>query len=76
MNQAVRMLYKLGMTYIKPEFAHGVEWKVPKRFSEKQIKSALSNLPHTFENQNFSFSFDVFEKIHNSGCLVYELRKH
>lgn len=73
-NLAVRLLLKLRMSYIEPEFAYGVEWKIPKEFNEKQIKAALSNLPYTYRNQKFYFRSDVFEQIDNSNCLVYELR--
>lgn len=76
MNLAISLIHKLGMRYVEPEFAYGVEWKIPQEYNEKQIKFALSNLPYTFNNQNFFSSFEVFEEIDKSNCIIYELRKH
>lgn len=75
LNQSVRLLHSLRMYYIEPEFAYGVEWKISITFNEKQIKNALSNLPYTFPNQNFSSSFERFQEIDDSKCLDYELKK-
>lgn len=75
LNRAVKLLHKLGMTYVEPESAHGVVWKIPQRFNEKQIKAALSNLPHTFQNQRFYFAIEVFKEIYESDCLIYELKQ-
>ena len=76
LREAVRLLNRLQMKYIEPEIAHGVEWKVPKVYNEKQIKEAISNLPCVFQNQNFYFRYDEFHKIDNSKCFEYDLRKH
>ena len=75
-NQAVRLLNRLQMLNVEPELAHGVEWKIPKKYNEKQFKQAISKLPCIFENQNFYSSYDVFQKIDDSKCFDYELRKH
>lgn len=74
LNCAVRLLHKLRMTFVEPEFEHGVEWKIPKEYNEKQLKIALSNLPHIFKNQDFYFRSDAFEEMSKSDCLVYELK--
>jgi hypothetical protein len=75
-NESVRLLNRLQMTYIEPEIAHGVEWKIPKLYNEKQIKEAISKLPFAFVNQNFYFRYDEFEKIDDSKCFEYKLQKH
>ncbi len=75
-NQAVRILHKLRMTVVKPEAAYNVEWKNPQTYNEKQLKIALSDLPFTFENQNFYYKFEFFKQIDDCACLEYELRKH
>ena len=75
-NESVRLLNRLQMFYVEPEFAHGVEWKIPKTYNEKQLKQAISKLPCIFENQNFYFNYDAFKKIDSSKCLDYELRKN
>lgn len=74
LNLAVILLKKLSMTFIEPEFAHGVEWKIPKEFNEKQLKNILENLPYTFKNQNFYFHHKQFEEMKNSSVLDYELK--
>ena len=75
-RQAVLLLNKLGMTYIIPEIEHGVEWKIPKRYTEKQIKQRLEKLPATFEKQQFYFKFEVFEEINLARCCEYEIQEH
>ena len=74
LNESVRLLNRLQMTYVIPEFEHGVVWKIPKPYNEKQIKEAITKLPFTFKNQIFSSRYDEFEKIDDSKCFDYELR--
>lgn len=74
-NEAVRLLNRLQMKYVKPEFEHGISWKIPKIYNQKQIKEAISKLPCVFKNQNFYFRYDEFQKIEKSKCFEYELRK-
>jgi len=74
LNLAIILLKKLSMTFVEPEPAHGVEWKIPKQFNEKQLKEILQNLPHTFNNQRFYFRCEEFEAMKNSNVLDYELK--
>ena len=76
LNETIRLLNSLSMTYIATEISNGIEWKLPKTYKQKQIKEAISKLPCIFKNQNFYFRYDVFEKIDNSKCFEYELIKH
>jgi len=66
-EQTVLLLNKLDMTYVVPEVEHGVEWKIPKHYTQKQIKQRLEKLPATFEKQQFYFRFEVFEEINLAG---------
>lgn len=75
-NESVRFLNRLHMTYTEFEIENGIEWKTPKTYNEKQIKKAISNLPCTFQNQNFHYRFDEFQKIDDSKCFEYELREY
>jgi hypothetical protein len=75
-RQATLLLNKLDMTYVVPEVEHGVEWKIPKRYTEKQIKQRLEKLPATFEKQKFYFRFEVFEEINLARCCEYEIQEH
>jgi hypothetical protein len=74
LNSAIRLLKKLSMTFVKSEFEHNVEWKIPKEFNEKQLKEVLQNLPYTFTNQKFYFRYKEFEQMKNSKVLDYELK--
>ena len=74
LNLAIGLLKKLSMTFVKSEFEHNVEWKIPGHFNEKQLKTILQNLPCTFKNQNFYFRYKEFEEMKNSNVLNYELK--
>jgi len=76
LEQTVSLLNKLDMTYTVPEVEHGVEWKVPKHYTQKQIKQRLEKLPATFEKQRFYFRFEVFEEINLARCCEYEIQEH
>jgi hypothetical protein len=41
------------MQYVIPELENGVEWRIPKYYTFKELKQLLSNLPYTFEGQSF-----------------------
>jgi hypothetical protein len=75
-HQTAMLLHKLGMHFVKPETAHGVVWKIPQRYNQKQIKLILEKLPATFENQNFHFEYKLLEELKHSGCCEFEIRKH
>ncbi len=75
-KEAVLLLNKLNMTYVIPELENGVEWKIPKHYTQKQIKQRLENLPAKFEKQKFYFRFDVFEEINLAKCCEYEIQEH
>lgn len=75
LRETVRLLNRLQMTYVKPEFEHGILWKIPQIYNQKQIKEAISKLPCIFKNQSFYFRYDEFKKIDKSKCFEYELRK-
>ena len=75
-KETVKLLNSLQMIYVEPEFEYGIEWKIPKIYNEKQLKGAISKSPCVFENQNFYFSYEAFQKIDNAKCFDYELRKY
>lgn len=75
-QQTTMLLHKLEMYFVKPEAAHGVVWKVPQRFNQKQIKLMLEKLPATFENQNFHFKYKLLEELKYTGYCEFEIRKH
>lgn len=73
LRETVRLLNRLQMTCVEPEFEHGTSWKIPKIYNQKQIKEAISKLPCVFKKQNFYFRFDEFQNIDKSKCFEYEL---
>jgi hypothetical protein len=73
MNTTVQLLHELTMTFVIPEFAHGVEWKIPRSYSTGQIRSLLHDLPCTFTNQGFQFRFHALETLKAAHCCTYLL---
>jgi hypothetical protein len=71
-----RLLKELRMTYVEPEEAYGVVWRIPKDYRESQLRHFLHQLPYTFSGYNFFFGVEVFEEIDEAGCCTYELREH
>ena len=75
-NETVRLLNRLRISYVEAKFDQGLEWKIPKIYNEKQLRTAISKQPCVFQNQNFYLRYDEFQKIDESRCFDYELRKH
>ena len=75
-QQTVRLLLSLNMTYVVPEEAYGTMWRIPQGYTEVQIRSALASLPHTFSDQQFYFRFEEFSAIDKAGCCRYQLHGH
>jgi hypothetical protein len=75
-QQTAMFLHKLNMSFVEPEEAHDVIWKVPRRYNQKQIKLMLEKLPAMFQNQNFHFKYLLLEELKYSGYCEFEIRKH
>lgn len=71
-----RLLHGLGMSYVEPEEAHGVVWRIPRHCQVAQLKHLLQQLPYTFAGYNFYLSLEVFEEMDAARCCAYELREH
>ncbi|WP_164019322.1 YrhB domain-containing protein [Pyxidicoccus trucidator] len=76
LKTTVRLLHGLGMSYVEPEEAYGVVWRVPQRYTESQLEQFLQHLPHTFAGHGFYFHLEVFEEMDQARCCTYELREH
>ncbi|NMO19354.1 hypothetical protein HPC49_32835 [Pyxidicoccus fallax] len=76
LRTTVRLLHELDMSYVEPEFEHGVMWRIPKHYTESQLEAFLQKLPHTFAGHGFYARLEVFEKMDAVGCCAYELREH
>jgi hypothetical protein len=75
-RQTVDLLLRLDMTYLVPEEEFGAVWRIPKKYTQDQLKSALTSLPHTFFNQGFHFRFEEFLAIDRADCCEYQLHGH
>lgn len=75
-QQTVRLLLSLKMKYVVPEEESGTVWRIPQKFTEDQIRSALASLPHTFYDQKFNFGYETFLAIDKAGCCKYQLYGH
>lgn len=75
-QQTVRLLLSLKMKYVVPEEESGTVWRIPQKFTEDQIGSALASLPHTFYDQKFNIIYETFLAIDKAGCCKYQLHVH
>lgn len=69
----IDMLEELGITVVEPELAHGTLWKIPRRLNRDELKSLLSDLPHTFENVAVYFVIEALERARANRCCEFEL---
>ncbi len=76
LKTTARLLQKLDMTYVEPEEAHGVVWRIPQHYRASQLEKFLRQLPYTFAGYNFYACLEVFEELDAAGCCTYELREH
>jgi len=76
LQQTVRLLLDLHMTYVIPEKEYGTVWKIPQEYTDIQIRSALAVFPYTFFDQKFYFRYEVFLAIDKAGCCKYQLQGH
>lgn len=73
LQKALDVLSSMGLTYIDIEVEHGIEWKIPKNFTRKEIQKRLNKLPCTFKNQTFSYEIGKFKTIRNERIFEYKL---
>ena len=74
-RDAVEMLWKLNLTYVRIEVEAGTTWKTPRKFSRKEIKRRLDKPPCTFKNQGFTYAIDKFRRIREEKLFAYRLVK-
>ena len=76
MRRTIDLLLKLEMTYAIPEEENGVIWRIPRKYTEEELRQALKKQPCRFVGHCFRRSYNVFEEIERSGCCRYELTEH
>ncbi|SHJ17125.1 hypothetical protein [Flavobacterium haoranii] len=72
-QKTLDILSKIGLSYVEIEIENGTEWKIPKNFKQKEIKSRLDKLPCKFKNQSFTYSINEFKKIRSERIFEYKL---
>jgi hypothetical protein len=72
----LQALFKLDMQYVIPEWMHGTEWRVPRRYSMKELAQQISELPCRFEGQSFCYRVEVFDWMNETKCCEYSLIEH
>jgi hypothetical protein len=72
-RETARLLNKLRLQYVKPEFKDGVTWKIPKQFTSKMIEQRLASLPCVFKNQNLYFKAPEFIEISEKAAFTFQL---
>jgi hypothetical protein len=76
LSATIEALLELDMQYVIPELENGVEWRIPKYYTFKELKQLLSNLPYTFKGQSFWHRVDIFDHINETKCCNYSLSEY
>lgn len=69
----VQLLHKLDMRYVVPEWEYGVEWRIPKLYTVREIRDLLKKLPFTFAGQGFWHRENIFDRLNETQCCKYVL---
>ncbi|MBW4472583.1 MAG: hypothetical protein KME45_19755 [Stenomitos rutilans HA7619-LM2] len=65
----LEFLDALNMLYTMWEWACGVEWQLSARYTKRDIKRLLLDLPCTFKGQCFDgYEVEIFDRIQEAGC--------
>jgi hypothetical protein len=71
--QTIDFLMELPIYYVIPELEHGVEWKIPRPFTEAMFEEKLSSLPSTFSNLKLNLYYEIFLERAPSNFCEYEM---
>jgi hypothetical protein len=72
-DEAVRLLTRLNITYVVPEVSSGTTWRIPKVYTQHQISAKLSRLPCRLNLGGLYFRWEVLEQMKSSGALRFSL---
>ena len=72
-EEAVRLLYGLVFTYVKPEVDGETTWRRPKTFSVQQLRARLRPLPCRLNLGSAYFKGEELERMKTSDSLQFEL---
>jgi len=72
-DEAVRLLTRLALTYVVPEISSGTTWRIPKVYTQHQMHAKLSRLPCRLNVGNLYFRWQVLEHMKSSAALKFSL---
>jgi len=74
-SRAVDQLLRLSIKEVTPEFAHGVQWKIPKPISAQDIQTRLRQLPCKFGPIATYFAIEALEAMRGKRDISFELEE-
>lgn len=74
-RRAIDHLLRLRIKEVTPEFAHGVQWKIPKAVTAQVIESRLRQLPCKFGPIATYFAIEALEAMRRGGDISYQLEE-
>lgn len=72
-DETVRLLTRLKLSYVVPEISGGTTWRIPKVYTERQIRAKLSRLPCRLNIGRLYFLWRAWEQIKDSAALKCSL---
>ena len=73
-KQAIDILEKFGVGYIKPKLEKGTILKNFEFYTQAELKEKISNLPCTFKNQGLSIKLWVLRELHQCKAFEYKVK--
>jgi hypothetical protein len=74
--ETLKALSMLDMQCVIPEWQYGVEWRIPKTYTVKDLERLLANSPCIFKGQAFWHRVEIFDQINQTQCFTYALTEH
>ena len=74
-QRALDLLSRLRIREVQPEFAHGVEWRIPRLLTWSELRSRLADLPCKLGPIAVYFAVETLQEMRSSGSLIYELEE-
>ena len=72
-KKAIDYLSSLNLSYVIPEEAHDVTWKIAQKYTRNQITQKLHKLPTKFNIGRIYFQYLVLESFKTQDAFSYEL---
>lgn len=68
-EKSLNILTDFGIQYVKPAIENGEVCKLPQLYSRRELKSRLTRLPCTFENQGLTIKLWVLKDLVESKAF-------